>query len=177
MAPIDLSACVLFASIPILMDISKTYSAHKHTFTKVMPTNSLTTDQVIALMQASSGISGLGPYTIAITIVMVLGLARLHPLVMPANYSAGYMQMVTAVPSLLGGTLATIAGFYFDSKAGEAVRRNAQAAAAAAATAAAAGAPTVPQISHVAAAAVPGAPDDVILTRSGIATISHGKAP
>lgn len=133
-AIIYVAALLLFASVPILVDISKTYKAQEDVRQKFAPISNVTPEQLAVILSASAGIPGLGRYTIAISVVMVIGLALFHILINPQSYSQAQTQTFTAVLSLLGGTLATITGFYFGGKTAEAIQKATQIGAAATAS-------------------------------------------
>src|SRR2546429_1845016 len=88
-------ALVLIAGTPVLIDLWQSYSRA----------------QQGALPQ---GKEGLARTTIALTVIVILGIAVFHVLVfgLPSADPAQQAQVVSSVLSLLGGLLAAITGFY-----------------------------------------------------------------
>jgi hypothetical protein len=83
---------------------------------------------ILQELQASPpGIPGLARSTMALTVIVILGVAIFHLLVMPVALTDQTMQAVTTVLTLLSGLLAAITGFYFGGKATEAGQRTVEA--------------------------------------------------
>jgi hypothetical protein len=106
---------------PVLVDIFKAYQFARETRSTIV--ENLTAKDLDAerlrlilteLDQSPPGIPGLGRSTMAFAIILILGAAVLHLLVIPA--AAGNSPVVGNVLSLLGGALASIIGFYFGGK-------------------------------------------------------------
>ncbi len=89
----------LFAGIPMILDICLAYRSVKESG------------------KAPRGIPGLARATMALTVIVILGIAVFHILVKGAP--GDNSQIVNNILSMLAGLLAAITGFYFGGKAGE----------------------------------------------------------
>ncbi|MFC2032709.1 hypothetical protein ACFLUS_05070 [Chloroflexota bacterium] len=78
-------------------------------------------DELIELLRESSkpppGIPGLARSTIALTVIVILGVAIFH--LLTSNGSGSNSGIINNVLSVLAGLLAAITGFYFGGKAAE----------------------------------------------------------
>jgi hypothetical protein len=113
---------VLSVLIPVVKDISEAYSfartTRKEIIDKVSATD-LSIEKLRLILDelnlSPPGIPGLGRSTMALTIILILGIGVVHLLVIPSNLGPN-TQIVGNVLSLLGGALASIIGFYFGGK-------------------------------------------------------------
>ena len=116
---------VLSVLIPIVLDIWKAYGFANSTqrellkdiIEKIPPggIDSVRLGQLLGeLTQSPPGIPGLGRSTMALTVILVLGAAIIHLLVIPSELPN--REIIGNVLSLLGGALASIVGFYFGGK-------------------------------------------------------------
>ncbi len=118
----------LFASLPEILDICLAYRSQNKTrnllIEKLIEKASLDKLELNELKEfikesgkAPRGIPGLTRGTMALTVILVLGVAVFHILVKGAPGDDS--QIINNVLSMLAGLLAAIAGFYFGGKAAE----------------------------------------------------------
>ena len=125
MIMIYVASIVLIAGFPWVLDICLAYRSRSKT--RKLLENRAVTDKLDAaalqefikeISKAPPGITGLSRASIALTVIIVLGIAMVHILVKecPATNDS---QIVNNVLSMLAGLLAAITGFYFGGKAAE----------------------------------------------------------
>ncbi len=116
----------LFASVPIIMDISFAYISANKTKNLLIEKASLDKLELAELKEfikdsgkTPPGIPGLARSTMALTVIIVLGMAVFHILVKGvagAESPDVNSQIINNVLSMLAGLLAAITGFYFGGK-------------------------------------------------------------
>jgi hypothetical protein len=114
----------LVACFPIILDIIFAYHSRDKTRNTLVEKASLDGLKLNELQeflkgvgQAPPGISGLARSTMALTVIVVLGIAVIHILV---NGSPGSNpQIIDNILSMLAGLLAAITGFYFGGRAAQ----------------------------------------------------------
>lgn len=114
----------LFAGLPEIIDILLAYRAQNKTRNLLIQKASVDKLTMTELREflsenakAPPGISNLTRGMIALTVIVILGIAVFHLLANPP--AGGESQTVNNVLSMLGGLLAAITGFYFGGKAAE----------------------------------------------------------
>jgi len=112
------------AGIPIVLDICLAYwSRHKcrQLLISEASRNKLDLSELQEFIKectkAPPGISGLARTIMALTVIVILGMAVLHILVRDGQ--AENMKIVDNILSMLAGLLAAITGFYFGGRAAE----------------------------------------------------------
>jgi len=116
----------LFASVPIIIDIVFAYvSANKtkNLLIEKASLDKLELDELKEFIKDSGktppGIPGLARSTMALTVIIILGMAVFHILVNGIHGEtdkAVNSQIINNVLSMLAGLLAAITGFYFGGK-------------------------------------------------------------
>ena len=126
MEVIELYILVLafIAGIPIALDICLAYWSRRNSQQLLIneaSRNHLDLSELQELIKefakAPPGISGLARTTMALTVIVILGIAVLHILVEDGH--AENMKVVDNILSMLAGLLAAITGFYFGGRAAE----------------------------------------------------------
>lgn len=114
----------LFASIPMILDICLAYRSINKTRNKLIEKASrdnLNLNELKELIKESGktppGIPGLARAIMALTVIVILGLAVFHILV--KGTSGDDSKIVDNILSMLAGLLAAITGFYFGGKTAE----------------------------------------------------------
>ena len=117
----------LFAGIPMVLDICLAYRSVNKTRNLLIEKASLDKLELQELQEfikesgkAPPGIPGLGRATMALTVIVILGIAVFHILAIgvPGNDSQNInSQIINNILSMLAGLLAAITGFYFGGKA------------------------------------------------------------
>ncbi len=114
----------LFASIPMILDICLAYRSLNKTRNKLIENASkdkLELNELKELIKESGktppGIPGLARAIMALTVIVILGLAVFHILV--KGTSEDDSKIVDNILSMLAGLLAAITGFYFGGKTAE----------------------------------------------------------
>ncbi len=109
------------AGLPVILDICLAYRSTNKTRNLVVEkasANGLNLKELQELVKKISksppGISGLSRATMALTVLMVLGVAMIHILVKGSPKENS--QIVNNVLSMLAGLLAAITGFYFGGR-------------------------------------------------------------
>jgi uncharacterized membrane protein len=120
---------VLFAGIPTVLDICLAYKSLNKTrdtlIAKALEKASSLEELKEIIKEAGKappGIKGLTRGSIALTVIVVLGIAVFHILTVGVVGSASQeanSQIINNVLSLLTGLLAAITGFYFGSRTAE----------------------------------------------------------
>ena len=112
------------AGIPIALDICLAYWSKHRTqqlLIKEASHNQLDLSELQEFIKqfakAPPGISGLARTIMALTVIVILGMAVLHILVRDGQ--AENMKIVDNILSMLAGLLAAITGFYFGGRAAE----------------------------------------------------------
>jgi len=113
----------LIILVPWVIDIFLSYrlaNNNRDKFIEKAAEQGLTQDELNALLKSVAvpppGIPGLSRATMALSVVMILGIAVFHLLVKgPADSS----QTISNILSMFGGLLAAITGFYFGNKSKE----------------------------------------------------------
>ena len=116
----------LFASVPIIIDIVFAYVSANKTKNLLIEKASLDKLELAELKEfikdsgkTPPGIPGLARSTMALTVIIVLGMAVFHILVKGvagAESPDVNSQIINNVLSMLAGLLAAITGFYFGGK-------------------------------------------------------------
>jgi len=111
----------LFAGIPMILDICLAYRSQNKTRNILIEKASLDKLELNELKEfvkesgkAPPGIPGLARATMALTVIVILGIAVFHILVKGAP--GDNSQIVNNILSMLAGLLAAITGFYFGGK-------------------------------------------------------------
>lgn len=114
----------LFASIPILLDICLAYWAMNDMRKRMLEKASLNGLNIKELREfveesakAPPGIPGLARATMALTVLVVLGVALLE--MIAEKPPSANSQVVNNVLSMLSGLLAAITGFYFGGRSAQ----------------------------------------------------------
>ncbi len=109
----------VFAGFPIILDILMAYSSQNRIRALLIEkaaSNGLSIKELKRLLEESRipppGIPGLARATIALTVIIILGIAVFYILLDPTKDS----NVVNNLLSLLAGLLAAITGFYFGGK-------------------------------------------------------------
>ncbi len=115
---------VLFASLPMLLDIYLAYQSlnkSRNLLIEKASVDKLRLEELRELVRASekapTGTPGLARATMALTVLVILGLAVLHLLIQ--NTPKDDAQIINNILSMLAGLLAAITGFYYGGKATE----------------------------------------------------------
>ena len=115
----------LFASVPIILDIVFAYMSANRTKNLLIEKASLDKLELAELKEfikdsgkTPPGIPGLARSTMALTVIVILGMAVFHILVegVKGEADAVNSQIINNVLSMLAGLLAAITGFYFGGK-------------------------------------------------------------
>jgi hypothetical protein len=124
---IYVSVTALFAGLPMIIDICLAYRSLNRTrnllnlLAQKTSQDSLKLDELKEILEwsgkAPPGIPGLARATMALTVIMILGVAVFHILVKGAP--GGDSQIINNILSMLAGLLAAITGFYFGGKTAE----------------------------------------------------------
>ena len=103
----------------ILQEFNEYETRHLLTgsLSSILAQNPEISELVKEISKAPPGISGLARATMALTVIMVLGVATIHILV--ERCETGDSQIVNNVLSMLSGLLAAITGFYFGGRSAE----------------------------------------------------------
>lgn len=112
---------VLFAGLPMILDICLAYRSLNKARNLLIDKASLEGFQLKELQEfikeirnAPPGIPGLARATMALTIIVIMGVAVFHVLVKrPPGVNS---QIINNLLSMLAGLLAAITGFYFGGK-------------------------------------------------------------
>lgn len=112
---------VLFAGLPMILDICLAYWSLNKTRKLLIDKASLDRLELKELQEfvkeirnAPPGIPGLARATMALTIIVIMGVAVFHVLVKrPPGVDS---QIINNILSMLAGLLAAITGFYFGGK-------------------------------------------------------------
>jgi hypothetical protein len=114
----------LIAVLPMVLDMCLAYRSKSRAYKLLADkasANGLNLKELQELVKeiskAPPGISGLARATMALTVIMVLGVATIHILV--ERCETGDSQIVNNVLSMLSGLLAAITGFYFGGRSAE----------------------------------------------------------
>lgn len=115
---------VIFAGLPGILDICLAYRSQNRTrniLIEKAALDKLELDELRELIKESGkpppGIPGLSRATMALTVIVILGIAVFHILVKGAGAPGGDdSQIVNNILSMLAGLLAAITGFYFGGK-------------------------------------------------------------
>lgn len=112
---------VLFAGLPMILDICLAYWSLNRTRKLLIDKASLDGFQLKELQEfikevrnAPPGIPGLARATMALTVIVIMGVAVFHVLVKGAP--GANSQIINNILSMLAGLLAAITGFYFGGK-------------------------------------------------------------
>jgi len=115
---------LLFAGFPIILDIFLAYRSLNKTRNLLVEKASADRLELKELQElikesekAPPGIPGLARSTIALTVILILGIAVFHLLVTGAE--GNNSLIINNVLSMLAGLLAAITGFYFGGKTAE----------------------------------------------------------
>lgn len=115
---------VAFAVLPLVIDILMAYSSHNKARKMLIDKaslNGLDKDELGELLNESSkpppGIPGLARSMIALTVILILGVAVFH--LLTSNSLGDNSEIINNVLSVLAGLLAAITGFYFGGRAAE----------------------------------------------------------
>ena len=126
MIMIYVASIVLIAGFPWVLDICLAYRSRSKT--RKLLENKEITDKLDAvalqefikeISKSPPCISGLSRVSIALTVIIVLGIAMVHILVKGCPPVAKDSQIVNNVLSMLAGLLAAVTGFYFGGRAAE----------------------------------------------------------
>ena len=111
----------LVAGFPMVLDICLAYSSINKTRNLLIEKASLDKLKLEELQEfikgigkAPPGIPGLARATMALTVIVILGIAVIHILV--EGSPEGDSQIINNILSMLAGLLAAITGFYFGGK-------------------------------------------------------------
>ena len=114
----------LAASLPMLLDICLAYRSRNKTRNLLVEKASLDKLELKELQEfikeigeAPPGIPGLARAVMALTVIVVLGIAVIHILV--EGPQGDNSQIINNILSMLAGLLAAITGFYFGGKTAE----------------------------------------------------------
>jgi len=114
----------IFAALPIILDILLAYRSQNRTRNLLIEKASLDKLEMDELREiikesgkAPPGIPGLARATMALTVIIILGIAVFHILVKGAV--GDNSQIISNILSMLAGLLAAITGFYFGGKTPE----------------------------------------------------------
>ncbi|MBI4186307.1 MAG: hypothetical protein HY530_02230 [Chloroflexi bacterium] len=114
----------LFAGLPIVLDICLAYWSQnrmRRLLLEKASADKLTLAELKEFAREGGkpppGIPGLARATMAITVIVILGIAVFH--LLAEGGSEGDSQIINNVLSMLAGLLAAITGFYFGGKAAE----------------------------------------------------------
>lgn len=114
----------LFAGLPEIIDIFLAYRSQDKARNLLIEKASVNNLQLSELKQflketgkAPPGIPNLTRGMLALTVILIMGIAIFHLLVYPP---VGDSKLIDNVLSMLGGLLAAITGFYFGGKAADA---------------------------------------------------------
>lgn len=114
----------IFAGFPIILDIFLAYRSQSRTRNLLIEKASLDNLEIDELRElikesgkAPPGIPGLARATMALTVIIILGIAVFHVLVKGA--AGDNSQIISNILSMLAGLLAAITGFYFGGKTSE----------------------------------------------------------
>ena len=115
----------LFISVPSIIDILMAYVSQYKIRKQLVDKASdkgLSLNELKELLRetgkAPGGIQGLSRATMALSVILVLGIAVLH-LTTKEEPTDGDSQIVGNILSMLGGLLAAITGFYFGGRTAE----------------------------------------------------------
>ena len=115
---------IVFAGLPIILDICLAYRSQNKTRNLLIEKASLDKLELDELREfvketgkAPPGIPGLARTTMALTVIVILGISVMHLLV--KGNSANSSQIIGNILSMLAGLLAAITGFYFGGKTSE----------------------------------------------------------
>ena len=115
---------IIFAALPIVLDICLAYRSQNRMRQLLIEKASLDKFELEELREfvkesgkAPPGIPGLARATMALTVIVILGIAVFHLLV--KGTTADNSQIISNVLSMLAGLLAAITGFYFGGKTPE----------------------------------------------------------
>ena len=115
---------VIFAGLPVILDILLAYRSQNRTRNILIEKAALDKLELAELREfikesgkPPPGIPGLARATMALTVIVILGIAVFHILVKGAP--GDNSQIVNNILSMLAGLLAAITGFYFGGKTSE----------------------------------------------------------
>ena len=115
---------VIFAGLPVILDILLAYRSQNRTRNILIEKASLDKLDLNELREfikesgkPPPGIPGLARATMALTVIVILGIAVFHILV--KGTGGDNSQIVNNILSMLAGLLAAITGFYFGGKTSE----------------------------------------------------------
>lgn len=115
---------IVFAGLPMILDICLAYRSQNRTRNLLIEKASLDKLELDELREfvkesgkAPPGIPGLARATMALTVIVILGISVIHLLV--KDNSANSSQIIGNILSTLAGLLAAITGFYFGGKTSE----------------------------------------------------------
>jgi len=118
---IYVAVVVLFASLPMILDICLAYWSLNKARNLLIDKASLDKLELKELQEfvkeirnAPPGIPGLARATMALTVIVIMGVAVFHTLVKGAP--GVNSQIINNILSMLAGLLAAITGFYFGGK-------------------------------------------------------------
>jgi hypothetical protein len=121
---IYVAVLAVFAILPMILDILLAYLSQNKTRNLLIEKashNNLTLSELKELLKESGkappGIPGLARTMMALTVIVILGIAVFHVLV--NGSSGGDSQIINNILSMLAGLLAAITGFYFGGKTAE----------------------------------------------------------
>lgn len=113
----------LFAGFPMILDICLAYHSQNKTRNILIEKASIDKLNITELKEfvkdsgkAPPGIPGLARATIALTVIIILGIAVFHMLVKGIPVTGDNSQIINNILSMLAGLLAAITGFYFGGK-------------------------------------------------------------
>ena len=111
----------LVATIPLILDICLAYRTRNVLIQKLIEktADKLAPGELKEIVKESGkalpGITGLARSTMALTVIVILGVAVFH--LLGKSGPGDNSQIIGNVLSMLGGLLAAITGFYFGGKA------------------------------------------------------------
>ena len=115
---------VIFAGLPGILDICLAYRSQNRTRNILIEKAALDKLELAELREfikesgkPPPGIPGLARATMALTVIVILGIAVFHILVKGAP--GDNSQIISNILSMLAGLLAAITGFYFGGKTSE----------------------------------------------------------
>ena len=120
-----ITVVALLMGVPWVIDIIMAYKSQgeiRRLLINKASVNGITPTELRELLkackEAPGGIQGLSRASMALSVILILGIAIFHLLV-NGKGTDGESQIISNVLSLLGGLLAAITGFYFGGRAAE----------------------------------------------------------
>ena len=112
-------AILLVAAVPEILDILSVYRTRNKLIKLLEKLEPEERQKIIKLLEKSTpGIQGLTRGVLALTVIVILGIAIIHILVGGIQGSSeDNTQIINNILSMLAGLLAAITGFYFGGKA------------------------------------------------------------